>query len=329
MVKMKLVLRKGGNLMKGKYKYYLKKTKLLWLPFFIWFIFSIGLVIGINYFTSTPDGAFSHAEPTHFETLKLRKLDYLMVSSNGLDVELGMSDSRRDIKLELIGADANPHSLYYQVDGTRLLVQAEKFLKRGTLRIILPQGDLVAGAIKAEAGNIDIRDFRADNLDLFSTGYDLRLEDVKVDRLQVEGNRTNLRLKNNLFGVAKLLSPYGNLDLRDSDIARLDVTVGGMAFLYDSRWKGQWEVRAERGIHALSRSLPFNLLLEARSIGLGDIYMDYQGKWQEARVSETNAKSYMAVRGKANNSLRLWTNEGNILIEKRDRETLIQPFDEN
>lgn len=315
--------------MKGKVKYYLKKTKLLWLPFLIWAVLGLGMIFLVNYFTSMPDGAFEKHEATYSETLKLRRLDYLMIASNGLDVELGMSDTRRDIKIELLDAEANPHSFYYQVDGSKLLVHAEKFMKRGKLRIILPQGDLISSVLKVDGGNIDIRDFRADNLSLYSTGYDLRLEDVKADRLQVEANQTNCRLKANYFGIVELTAPYGNLDSRDNQINYLDAKVGGSAFLYEARWQGQWEVRAERGIHAISRRLPFNLLLEAHSLGMGDIYIDYDGKWSEARVSEVLAKGYLATRGKANHSLRLWTDEGNILVEKRKRYTEIKAFDEN
>lgn len=313
--------------MNGKVKYYLKQTKLLWLPFFIWLFLAVGLVFGINYLSSMPDGAFQKAEADYAETLKLRRLDDLIITSTGMDVELGMSDSRRDIKLELIGEDINPKSLYYQVDGSKLLVRADKFMKRGKLRVILPQGDLKRSAVKVDGANLDIRDFRTDSLELYTTGYDLRLEDIKADKLQVEGQRTNLRLKNNLLGIVELVSPYGNLDLRESQINYLDAKLGGSAFLYGTRWQGQWELRAERGIHAISKIIPFNLLLEAHTLGMGEVAITYEGKWQKARVSDSRTKNYFATLGKGNNSLRLWS-EGSIVVEKRARRTTIKPFDE-
>jgi hypothetical protein len=321
--------KKGGNCVRGKTKYWLKKTKIVWIPFLLWFIFALVLMVAINYWTSMPDGEFSKAEDVVTEKFSTRKLENLSVYSKGLDIELGMSDTRRDIAISVIGGSDNGGEVFCELVKDTLVVEARKLKKRAKLRIILPQSKLNLTEIKTDFANLDIRDFRAGSITIDMTGYDARLEKVKTDRLEIQGQQTNLRLKNNLIGSAYLDSPSGNFDFRDNAIELLRAECGGSAFLYDRLWYGQWYVHAGRDIDAISRWIPYNTMLELRNYGRGDVGVLYQGKWQEATVLENTTKSYLAIRGRPKNNLTLISEEGKILIEKRMRKTVIPAFDEN
>lgn len=314
--------------MRGKTKYWLKKTKIVWLPFLLWFIFALVLMIALNYWTSMPDGDFTKAEDAVTETLETRHLDNLSIYSKGLDIELGMSDTRRDIALSVIGGSDNGGEIFYEIVEGTLVIEAHKLKRRAKLRIILPQSRLNLAEIKTEFANVDIRDFRAGSIDIQTTGYDTRLEKVKSDRLEIQGQQTNLRLKNNLLGSAYLDSPSGNFDFRDNSIELLRAECGGSAFLYDRLWHGQWYVHTGRGTHAISRWVPYNTMLELRNYGRGEVGALYQGKWQEAHILEKTPKSYLATRGRPNNNLTLISEDGQILVEKRMRRTEIPSFDE-
>ena len=314
--------------MKGKIKYWMKKTKWLWASFFIWALLALLLVYVVNVGLSEPYGKFNDDKPSASYFLKPREIDYLSINANNLDVEVGMSDSRRNIGLFLIGTD-DTEGLFYKFENGTLFVQAERLQKRGKLRLVLPQDDLMAVSLNVNFGNIDIRDFRTDSMTIESTGYDIRLDDIKVDNLDVLGKQTAIRLKDSILGRAELNSPYGNLDMRNNSIALLDANFGGSAFLYDRFWQGQWRVNASHGIYALSRFLPYNILLEARSYGKGNVSVLYEGKWSQARISEKTPGSYFALRGKANNTLILNTEDGDIVVEKRGRKTEIVDFDKD
>lgn len=315
--------------MKGKTKYWIKKTKYLWLFFFIWLLIALGVVFGINYLTNTPYGKFEKAPIAQAYHTSLRHLDYLTINIKGLDLELGMSDSRRDIGIYLLGDDDSRGKIDYKLEDRGLVIYGQTLGRHGTLRVILPQDDLVAVNLEAEQADIEVRDFRADSLSVLTNGYDVCLLDVKADRLEVNGKQTNIRLKDNILGSTYLESPFGNFDARDNDITLLEASFGGSALLYDRLWQGQWRVKAGRGIYALSRWIPYNTLLEARSYGKGNVKVLYKGKWEEARVSEQTQKSYFALRGKANNNLLLFSDEGDIIVEKRGRYTKALPVFDN
>lgn len=314
--------------MRGKTKYWLKKTKIVWLPFLLWFVFALMLMFALNYWTSMPDGDFLKAEDRVLKTFDTRHLDNLSIYSKGLDIELGMSDTRRDIALSVIGGSGNGGEVFYEIVEGTLVIEAHQLKKRAKLRIILPQSRLNVTEIKTEFANLDIRDFRSGSIDIQTTGYDTRLEKVKSDRLEVQGQQTNLRLKNNLLGSAYLDSPYGNFDFRDNNITLLRAECGGNAFLYDRFWYGQWYVHAGRNIHAISRWVPYNTMLELKNYGSGTVEALYQGKWKEAHILEKSPKSYLATRGRPKNNLTLIGENGQILVEKRMRRTEIPSFDE-
>ena len=101
--------------MRGKTKYWLKKTKIVWIPFLLWFIFALVLMVAINYWTSMPDGEFSKAEDVVTEKFSTRKLENLSVYSKGLDIELGMSDTRRDIAISVIGGSDNGGEVFCEL----------------------------------------------------------------------------------------------------------------------------------------------------------------------------------------------------------------------
>ena len=265
-----------------------------------------------------PDGEFSKAEDVVTEKFSTRKLENLSVYSKGLD-----------IAISVIGGSDNGGEVFCELVKDTLVVEARKLKKRAKLRIILPQSKLNLTEIKTDFANLDIRDFRAGSITIDMTGYDARLEKVKTDRLEIQGQQTNLRLKNNLIGSAYLDSPSGNFDFRDNAIELLRAECGGSAFLYDRLWYGQWYVHAGRDIDAISRWIPYNTMLELRNYGRGDVGVLYQGKWQEATVLENTTKSYLAIRGRPKNNLTLISEEGQILVEKRMRRTEIPAFDEN
>lgn len=317
--------------MRGKTKFWLKKTKMIWGIALIWTLLGLAILCGLNWAISSPNGQFDKKDIVYEETYSPRYLNRLEIAAEKMNVEIGMSDSARQIKVSLIGAaDLDHKNLYCEQKADDLKVQAKG--KGGDiLRIILPQNDLISCFVLNRTGRVDIRDFRTDSLKIDTNGYDVRLSDIKSDRLEVHGEKTNIRIQDSLGTSVYLENPLGNLDLRHNDFANLHADSGGKGFLYDSNWSGQWLVKCDNGIWAVSKRTPYSLLLELHAYGMKNgVGVGYQGYWgRHSRIAEKDQHRYLGICGNnPKNSLTLISANGNVFVQKRIRKTVIPAFDQ-
>lgn len=308
------------------------KFRYLWMGFMALAILCLLAFLLLNVSFKNASGAFDRQSMDYMVTpdISAQDIERVEVDTSGIPVEIGMASNINKAHIGLYGEDYNNEKVVVDVAGDRMVIhypekkQKDK-TKELTMRIMIPQDSLRELSIKGEQLDLIMDDMRADSVQISCSDGALSLKNINANEMRVDAGDASIRAENNY--ITQLLLHGGEKDviLRNNKNKLLETfTENGDVFLYGPTWRGQYRVMTTTGhITAVSRRLPWSLMISAKALGSGDVTVNYDRRfWKKPNVIEENMRTWHgSVGNNPSNALEFITEDGHITIQERGRYT--------
>ena len=142
---------------------------------------------------------------------------------------------------------------------------------------------------------------------------------------EISYKKGNVRMEDNRVSDFQLNGVSGEMILRNNVMRQLDVeSKEGSIFLYTPNFKGNSKIKTDEGhITAVTKRLPWSLLISAKASGDGDVQVNYHKRfWKKPDVILKNKRTWQgAVGDNPRTILTLQTKDGHITVDQRNRYT--------
>ncbi|MFP5527915.1 DUF4097 family beta strand repeat-containing protein [Peptococcus simiae] len=310
----------------------LHKLRFVWIGLLVVALLALVAFIALNLSFNQSAGAFDKVKaPYQLEIpISSRDFDRLAIDAAGAKLELGMTSAIKKPTAYLYGESYTDEKVTADIKDGRVQVTCQskeegRTAKPLTLRILLPETDLRQVRISANQGGMTIDHLRTDDLAIQKGAGDIALKNINANSAKVESTDGPMRVEDNRISQFSLASDQGDLVLRNNKVQQLTVdNQTGDVFLYTPNFKGITDIQTFSGhITAISKRLPWSLLVEATADSQGDVQVNYAKRyWKKPDISEKSKQAWKgAVGDNPRNILRLKTEDGHITLDQRSRYT--------
>lgn len=322
--------------MAERLRYFLKKTRRYQLLFAALAVVCLLVFLVFNFSLNDRAGAFNtHAHVDQQVEVPMTRdgLETLNIEASNVKLEVGMVASLTKPQVILVGRGYEDQTAKVDLEGTACTVRLLDNPVPGrvedlTMQVLLPECDLQNVSINGTGLNLHIEDLRTSVLqaNVTDSGY-AYFAGVKADSMQVAGGDTPLRFYDDNVSALTVAGGDGSLTFIENDLERVTAqTESGSIFCYDTRLKGQWDLRSEwdGDITMLSKNLPYNVLIEAA----GKLDLGYEGRyWKDADIVTTydGALTTASVGGDPDKYIQV-SSGGQITIGQRERYSDLDPY---
>ncbi len=308
------------------------KFQFLWIGFAVLAIISLLAFLLLNASFRNASGAFDRQSMAYMVSpdIGAKDIERIEVDASNIPVEIGMASNINKLRVGLYGDGYVNQKVKVDVAGDRVVIhypekKQKRYTKDLTMRIMIPQDSLRELSIKSEKLNLNMDDMRADSVKINCSDGALRLMNINANEMLVEAGDASVRAEDNYVTQFVLLGGKKDVILRNNKNKLLETfTESGNVFLYGTTWRGQYRVMTSTGhITAVSKRLPWSLMISANALGTGDVKMNYDRRfWKKPDIVEANAHTWRgSVGNNPSNAFDFVTEDGHITIQERERYT--------
>lgn len=309
------------------------KMRFLLIGFAALAVVSLLAFVLLNWSFKNASGAFDRQSMAYSISPEIgpKEIERIEVDSPGIPVEIGMASNINTLKVGLYGEGYVDQKVRVDVAGDRVVIhypheeRHKSKTQNLTMRVMIPQDSLREVAVKGEQLKLNMDNLRADSVRVNCDSGNLRLMNINANTLDVEAGDANVRAEDNFVTRFLLIGGKKDVILRNNKNKLLEVfTDAGDVFLYGPTWRGQCRVLTSTGhITAVSKRLPWSLMISAQATGTGDVRMNYDRRfWKKPQIIKADSNNWQgSVGNNPANSLEFITEDGHITIQERERYT--------
>lgn len=322
----------GGCALDARIRILFHKTRFLWIGFLVLAVLALIAFVVLNLTFNKPAGAFEKVKAPY--TLEIpaspRSFERLSIDAPDVNLEVGMTSAVKKPTAYLYGKNYTNQKVVADLNQDRVHIQYKPTHRRAnegrlTMRVLLPETDLRNVRITGDQGNVHIDHLRTDGLSLKKGNGRLTLKRINADCAEIFYKKGNVRMEDNRVSDFQLNGVSGEMILRNNVMRQLDVeSKEGSIFLYTPNFKGNTKIKTDEGhITAVTKRLPWSLLISAKASGDGDVQVNYHKRfWKKPDVILKNKQAWQgAVGDNPRTILTLQTKDGHITVDQRNRYT--------